>query len=98
MICSSSKASGAKITCKKPSEGTLLPICVKKEVLEPGGAGEAALLKNTGSSMGPAVPLEVPLCKGAGDMVPAGPKESSWEKTPDDSLDNSFARTVHRCP
>ena len=72
MICSSCKASGAKIKCNKASEGTLLPISVtREEVMEPGGPGEAALWKNTGSSVGSAVPLEVPLCKGAGDMVPA---------------------------
>ncbi|EGV92298.1 Tudor and KH domain-containing protein [Cricetulus griseus] len=60
--------------------------------MELGGAGEAALWKNTGSSKGPAVPLEVPLSKGAGDMVAAGPKESSWEKPNDDSLENSGAQ------
>ncbi|ERE87164.1 tudor and KH domain-containing protein [Cricetulus griseus] len=69
------------------------PISVRREeVMEPGGAGEAALWKNTGSSMGPAVPLEVPLRKGGGDMVAAGPKEGSWEKPNDDSLKNSGAQ------
>ncbi|ERE66396.1 tudor and KH domain-containing protein [Cricetulus griseus] len=92
-ILSSCKASGSKITCDKESEGKLLPISVRREeVMEPGGAGEAALWKNTGSSMGPAVPLEVPLRKGAGDTVAAGPKESSWEKPNDDSLENPGAQ------
>lgn len=60
--------------------------------MEPGGAGEAALWKSTTSSMGPAVPLEVPLRKGGGDMVAAGPKEGSWEKPNDDSLQNPGAQ------
>ncbi|XP_027267181.1 LOW QUALITY PROTEIN: tudor and KH domain-containing protein-like isoform X2 [Cricetulus griseus] len=81
---------------KTESERTLLPISVRREeVMEPGGAGEAVLWKNTGTSMGPAVPLEVPLRKSAGDMVAAGPKESSWEKCTDDSLENSGAQN---CP
>uniref|UniRef100_A0A0G2JFB2 Tudor and KH domain-containing protein n=1 Tax=Mus musculus TaxID=10090 RepID=A0A0G2JFB2_MOUSE len=135
------KASGAKITCDKESEGTLLlsrlikisgtqkevaaakhlilekvsedeelrkriahsaetrvprkqPISVRREeVTEPGGAGEAALWKNTNSSMGPATPLEVPLRKGGGDMVVVGPKEGSWEKPNDDSFQNSGAQS-----
>lgn len=122
------KASGAKITCDKESEGTLLLsrlikisgtqkevaaakhlilekvsedeelrkriahsaetrvprkqlISVRREeVAEPGGAGEAALWKNTDSSVEPAAPLEAPLCKGGGDMAVTGPKEASWEK------------------
>lgn len=60
---------------------------------EPGGAGEAALWKNASSSMGPAAPLEVPLRKGGGDMVVAGPKEGSWEKPNDDSFQNSGAQS-----
>uniref|UniRef100_A0A0G2JFE0 Tudor and KH domain containing protein n=1 Tax=Mus musculus TaxID=10090 RepID=A0A0G2JFE0_MOUSE len=135
------QASGAKITCDKESEGTLLlsrlikisgtqkevaaakhlilekvsedeelrkriahsaetrvprkqPISVRREeVTEPGGAGEAALWKNTNSSMGPATPLEVPLRKGGGDMVVVGPKEGSWEKPNDDSFQNSGAQS-----
>ncbi|OBS76125.1 hypothetical protein A6R68_17416, partial [Neotoma lepida] len=130
------KASGAKITCDKESEGTLLlsrlikisgtqkehlilekvsedeelrkriahsaetrvprkqPISVRREEMtEPGGAGEAALWKNTNSSMGPAALLEVPLRKGGGDMVVAGPKEGSWEKPNDDSFQNSGAQS-----
>ncbi|XP_007647838.1 LOW QUALITY PROTEIN: tudor and KH domain-containing protein-like isoform X1 [Cricetulus griseus] len=81
---------------KTESERKLKPISVRREeVMEPGGAGEAALWKNTGTSMGPAVPLEVPLRKSAGDMVAAGPKESSWKKCTDDSLENSGAQN---CP
>ncbi|ERE73070.1 tudor and KH domain-containing protein [Cricetulus griseus] len=76
------KASGAKITCDKESEGTLLPISVRREeAMEPGGAGEAAFWKTTG-----------PLRKGVGDTVAAGPKESSWEKPNDDTLENSVAQ------
>ncbi|ERE83912.1 tudor and KH domain-containing protein [Cricetulus griseus] len=62
--------------------------------MEPDGAGETALWKNTCSSMGPAVPVEVPLCKGAGDMAAAGPKESSWEEPSDDSLEISGAQNI----
>ena len=70
------------------------PISVRREeVTEPGGAGEAALWKNTNSSMGPATPLEVPLRKGGGDMVVVGPKEGSWEKPNDDSFQNSGAQS-----
>uniref|UniRef100_A0A8C2LSF7 K Homology domain-containing protein n=1 Tax=Cricetulus griseus TaxID=10029 RepID=A0A8C2LSF7_CRIGR len=65
------------------------PISVRREeVMEP------ALWKNTGSSMGPAVPLDVPLHKGAGDMVSAGPKESSWERPNADSLENSGSQNI----
>ncbi|XP_013205293.2 tudor and KH domain-containing protein [Microtus ochrogaster] len=132
------KASGAKITCDKESEGTLLlsrlikisgtqkevaaakhlilekvsedeelrkriahsaetrvprkqPISVRREVAEPGGAGEAALWKNTDSSMEPAAPLEAPLCKGGGDMAVTGPKEASWEKPNDENFQYSDA-------
>ncbi|XP_040596668.1 tudor and KH domain-containing protein-like isoform X1 [Mesocricetus auratus] len=120
------KASGAKITCDKESEGSLLlsrlikisgtqkeveaakhlimekvleelrnritlsivprkqPICVRgEEVIEPGGAGKAALLH-----------LEVPVSKGGGDMVAAAPEEGSWQ-TPNDGLQNSG---VHNYP
>ncbi|XP_049980526.1 tudor and KH domain-containing protein [Alexandromys fortis] len=133
------KASGAKITCDKESEGTLLlsrlikisgtqkevaaakhlilekvsedeelrkriahsaetrvprkqPISVRREeVAEPGGAGEAALWKNTDSSVEPAAPLEAPLCKGGGDMAVTGPKEASWEKPNDENFQYSDA-------
>nr|XP_048283915.1 tudor and KH domain-containing protein isoform X1 [Myodes glareolus]XP_048283916.1 tudor and KH domain-containing protein isoform X1 [Myodes glareolus] len=133
------KASGAKITCDKESEGTLLlsrlikisgtqkevaaakhlilekvsedeelrkriahsaetrvprkqPISVRREeVSEPGGAGEAALW-NTNSSMGSAAPLEVPLCKGGGDVIVTGSKEASWEK-PYESIQYSDAQS-----
>ncbi|XP_051013622.1 tudor and KH domain-containing protein isoform X2 [Acomys russatus] len=135
------KASGAKITCDKESEGTLLlsrlikisgtqkevaaakhlilekvsedeelrkriahsaetrvprkqPISVRRdEVMEPGGAGEAALWKNTSSSAGPAAPLEAPLYRGGGDTAAVGPKEGSSEKTNDDSFQSSGAQS-----
>ncbi|KAM7318339.1 hypothetical protein ACRRTK_023076 [Alexandromys fortis] len=68
------------------------PISVRREeVAEPGGAGEAALWKNTDSSVEPAAPLEAPLCKGGGDMAVTGPKEASWEKPNDENFQYSDA-------
>ncbi|KAK7833319.1 hypothetical protein U0070_017318 [Myodes glareolus] len=70
------------------------PIRVRREeVTEAGRADEAALQKNTNSNMGPAAPLEVPLCKGGGDMVDTGPKDGSWEKPNDDRFQNSGAQS-----
>uniref|UniRef100_A0A2K6UXL7 Tudor and KH domain-containing protein n=1 Tax=Saimiri boliviensis boliviensis TaxID=39432 RepID=A0A2K6UXL7_SAIBB len=136
------KASGAKITCDKESEGTLLlsrlikisgtqkevaaakhlilekvsedeelrkriahsaetrvprkqPISVKREeVRKPGGAGEPALWKNSSSSMEPAAPLVTPSPKGGGDMAVGMPKEGSWEKHSDDSVQKSGAQAI----
>ncbi|XP_040854460.1 tudor and KH domain-containing protein isoform X1 [Ochotona curzoniae] len=135
------KASGAKITCDKESEGTLLlsrlikisgtqkevaaakhlilekvsedeelrkriahsaetrvprkqPISVKREeVAEPGGGGDLALWRNTGSSMGELAPLEVAPYKGGVDIDDVGPQESSSENPSDDSLKNSADQT-----
>ncbi|XP_040854461.1 tudor and KH domain-containing protein isoform X2 [Ochotona curzoniae] len=135
------QASGAKITCDKESEGTLLlsrlikisgtqkevaaakhlilekvsedeelrkriahsaetrvprkqPISVKREeVAEPGGGGDLALWRNTGSSMGELAPLEVAPYKGGVDIDDVGPQESSSENPSDDSLKNSADQT-----
>nr|XP_004667223.1 tudor and KH domain-containing protein [Jaculus jaculus]XP_044994344.1 tudor and KH domain-containing protein [Jaculus jaculus]XP_044994345.1 tudor and KH domain-containing protein [Jaculus jaculus]XP_044994346.1 tudor and KH domain-containing protein [Jaculus jaculus] len=135
------KASGAKITCDKESEGTLLlsrlikisgtqkevaaakhlilekvsedeelrkriahsaetrvprkqPISVRRDVTEPGGAGEAAgSWKSTSASLGRTAPLEVPAHRGGGDMAVVGPNEASWEKPNDDSFQKSGAQT-----
>uniref|UniRef100_A0A8C8YJ01 Tudor and KH domain containing n=1 Tax=Prolemur simus TaxID=1328070 RepID=A0A8C8YJ01_PROSS len=136
------KASGAKITCDKESEGTLLlsrlikisgtqkevaaakhlilekvsedeelrkriahsaetrvprkqPISVRREeVTEPDGAGEPALWKNTSSSVEQATPLAVTPHKGGGDVAVVGPKEGSWEKPNDDSIQKSGAQAI----
>uniref|UniRef100_H0WJG0 Tudor and KH domain-containing protein n=2 Tax=Otolemur garnettii TaxID=30611 RepID=H0WJG0_OTOGA len=136
------KASGAKITCDKESEGTLLlsrrikisgtqkevaaakhlilekvsedeelrkriahsaetrvprkqPISVRREELtEPDRAGEPAIGKNMSSSMGQPAPRAVTPHKGGGDMAAVGPKESSWEKPNDDSIQKSGAQAI----
>ncbi|XP_012514303.1 PREDICTED: tudor and KH domain-containing protein [Propithecus coquereli] len=141
-IRSTREASGAKITCDKESEGTLLlsrlikisgtqkevaaakhlilekvsedeelrkriahsaetrvprkqPISVRREeVTEPDGAGETALSKNTSSSVEQAMPLAVTPHKGGGDMAVVGPKEGSWEKPNDDSIEKSGAQAI----
>ncbi|XP_040596612.1 tudor and KH domain-containing protein-like [Mesocricetus auratus] len=72
------------------------PIGVRREeVIEPGGAGEAALWKSSSSSMDPAVPLQVPVSKGDGDTVAAAPEEGSWQTPNDDGLQDSG---VHNYP
>ncbi|XP_062961446.1 tudor and KH domain-containing protein isoform X2 [Cynocephalus volans] len=134
------KASGAKITCDRESEGTLLlsrlikisgtqkevtaakhlilekvsedeelrkriahsaetrvprkqPISVRREEMtDPGDAGEPTLWNSTSSSMEQATPLVVLPCKGGGDMAAVGPKEGSWEKPNDNSIQKSGAQ------
>ncbi|MEJ1285115.1 hypothetical protein NN561_016105 [Cricetulus griseus] len=63
---------------------------LKLSVMELDGAGEEA---SWNDPLMPLVPIEFFCCKGAGDMVAAGPEESFWEEEHwNDSLENSGAQ------